>query len=234
MRLDEMSDILKTSLGLNDNPVGVALFRREEDIPKELAVIERPLRYCEMIQGARLSGNSYMATVDKHECKGGAAGIGLMECPENIASGALYFSKLNKCVSKGVGARISADMPRPPAGSIIATYVAPLDKMVVNPDVVVLVGIPLVARRITQAVMYMKGGRAEYTTAGIQTFCVDATASPYLKGEVNVSLGCDGSQRNSGLRESEMVMGVPFEMLEGICTVLRDHYKGWDAFMAGK
>jgi uncharacterized protein (DUF169 family) len=234
MRLDEMSDILKTSLGLNDNPVGVTLFRRKEDIPKELAVIERPLRYCEMVQGARLSGNSYLADVDVHSCKGGAAGIGLMECPENISSGAMYFSSLNKCVSKGVGARISAEMPRPPAGSVIATYVAPLDKMVVNPDVVILVGIPLTARRITQAVMYSKGGRAEYGTAGIQTFCVDATASPYLKGEVNVSLGCDGSQKNSGLRESEVVMGIPFEMLESICTVLRDHYKGWNAFMSGK
>jgi uncharacterized protein (DUF169 family) len=49
--------------------------------------------------------------------------------------------------------------------------------MVINPDVVILVGIPLTARRITQAVMYLKGGKAEYNTAGILTFCVDATAS---------------------------------------------------------
>jgi uncharacterized protein (DUF169 family) len=234
MRLEEMSEILKASLGLNTNPVGVVLFKREEDIPKEFASIERPMRYCEMVQGARLQGNSYLASADKHECKGGAAGIGLMECPESISSGALYFSKLNKCATKEIGARISAEMPRPPAGSVVASYVAPLDKMVMNPDVVIFAGTPLQARRITQAVLYSRGGRLDYTTAGIQTFCVDATSSPYLKGEVNVSLGCDGSQRNSGLRESEVIVGIPFDMLEEICTVLRDHYKGWDAFMAGK
>jgi uncharacterized protein (DUF169 family) len=55
-----------------------------------------------------------------------------------------------------------------------------------------------------------------------------------LKGEVNLSLGCDGPQKNPGLRESEVVMGIPFEMLGGICTVLRDYYKVWDAFMTGK
>lgn len=229
-----MSEILRTSLGLHNNPAGVKLFRRQEDIPKELAVLERPMRYCEMVQGAILQGNSYLATVDEHECKGGAAGIGLMECPENISAGALYFSKLNKCASKEIGARISGDMPRPEAGSVTATYVAPLNKMVLNPDVVIFTGSPFQARRITQAVLYSRGGRMEFNTAGIQTFCVDATSSPFVKGDVNVSLGCDGSQRNSGLRESDVVVGIPFDMMEDITTVLRDHYKTWDAFIAGK
>jgi uncharacterized protein (DUF169 family) len=233
MNLEEMSDILKSTLGLRDNPVGVALFKHEEDIPQEIRVYERPLRYCAMIQNARLEGESYLAHADYHECKGGAAGIGLLDCPENIKSGSLYFDKLKKCVTKDVGANIAANMPRPLAGSVVATYVAPLDKMVVNPDVVVIIGFPLQARRIVQAIMYKEGGRSTFTTAGIQSFCVDATSSPYLKGEVNVSLGCDGAARNAGLEDGSVVVGIPFSMMEGICTVLQKHYQGWDAFMRG-
>ena len=81
MNLNEISDVLKTSLGIKDSPVGVALFKREEDIPKGIMVSERPLNYCQMVQGARLNGESFLAHADYHKCKGGAAGLGLLECP---------------------------------------------------------------------------------------------------------------------------------------------------------
>ncbi len=93
--------------------------------------------------------------------------------------------------------------------------------------------VPLQARRIVQAVMFKEGGRSTFTTAGIQSLCVDATASPFLKGEVNVSLGCDGSARNANLEDEAVVVGIPFAMMEGICTVLKTHYQGWDKFMRG-
>ena len=234
MNLNEMSDVLKTSLGLKDNPVGVALFKQEEDIPKEIIVSERPLNYCQMVQGARLNGESFLAHANCHTCKGGAAGLGLLECPENISSGALYFEKLHKCASKEAGSQISANMPRLPSGSTVATYVAPLDKMGFNPDVVIVVGTPLAARRVTQAEMYADGGRANFSTAGIQSFCVDATAAPYLKGEVNVSLGCDGSARNANLEDESVVIGIPFEVLKQIAPVLKEHYEGWNVFMRSK
>ena len=233
MNLEEMSEIMKSSLGIRDNIVGVRLFKSETEIPKDLDSVERPFRYCSMIQEARQKGNSFLARADYHECKGGASGLGLVDCPENIASGSLYFDKLHKCETKDVGSNIAANMPRLLAGSLVATYVAPLDKMVMNPDVVIFVGNPLQARRIVQAVMFKKGGRSNFNTAGIQSFCVDATSSPYLKGEVNISLGCDGSARNAGLDDDSVVVGIPFAMMEDICNVLKTHYKGWDSFMRG-
>ncbi len=233
MNLEEMSDILKSSLGIRDNIVGVRLFKSEAEIPQDLDSVERPFHYCGMIQGARLEGKSFLARADYHACKGGASGLGIMQCPENIATGSLYFDKLHKCETKDVGINIASNMPRLLPGSTIATYVAPLDKMVMRPDVVIIVGNPLKARRIVQAVMFKEGGRSTFTTAGIQSLCVDATASPYLKGEVNVSLGCDGSAKNSGLLDDDVVVGIPFAMMEDICTVLKTHYQGWDKFMRG-
>ena len=233
MNLEEMSDVLKSSLGIHDNIVGVRLFKSEAEIPKDLTQIERPFRYCSMVQTARLQGTSFLAHADYHECKGGSSGLGLEACPENIKSGALYFDKLHKCESRDVGSNIAANFPRILPGSTVATYVAPLDKMVMNPDVVIIVGNPLTARRIVQAVEYKKGGRTSFNTAGIQSFCVDATASPYLKGEVNFSLGCDGSAKNAGLEDEDVVIGIPFAMMKDICTVLKEHYQVWDKFMRG-
>jgi len=234
MNLEEMSNALKVSLGLRDNPIGIALFKREEDIPKELGVSERPFNYCQMVQGARLKGESFLAHADYHKCKGGAAGLGLVECPENISLGNLYFEKLHKCATREAGAQISESMPRLQAGSTVATYVAPLDRMVINPDVVIVVGTPLTARRIVQAEMYTRGGRANLSTAGIQSLCVDATAVPYLKGEVNISMGCDGSARNASFEDESVVVGIPFDILREIAPILAEHYNGWDAFMRSK
>ena len=224
---------MKSSLGIHDNIVGVRLFKSEEEIPKDLNQIEKPFRYCSMVQTARLQGTSFLAHADYHECKGGSSGLGLEACPENIKSGALYFDKLHKCETKEIGSNIAANFPRILPGSTVATYVAPLDKMVMNPDVVIIVGNPLTARRIVQAVEYKKGGRTTFNTAGIQSFCVDATASPYLKGEVNLSLGCDGSAKNAGLKDEDIVIGIPFAMMGDICTVLKEHYQVWDKFMRG-
>jgi len=233
MNLEEMSDILKSSLGIRDNVVGVRLFKSDAEIPKDLDFVEKPVRYCSMIQGARLEAKSFLARADCHGCKGGAAGLGLMQCPENISNGSLYFDKLHKCETPDVGINIAMNMPRILPGYTIATYVAPLNKMSINPDVVIFIGNAMQARRIVQAVMFKEGGRSTFTTAGIQSLCVDATASPYLKGEVNVSLGCDGSAKNSGLKDDDVGVGMPFAMAEGICTTLKTHYQGWDKFMRG-
>ena len=48
MNLEEMSQVLKSSLGIHDNIVGVRLFKSEEEIPKDLDQIEKPFRYCSM------------------------------------------------------------------------------------------------------------------------------------------------------------------------------------------
>jgi len=39
--------------------------------------------------------------------------------------------------------------------------------------------------------------------------------------------------RNAGLEDEEVVVGIPYEMMEGICTVLKENYQGWDKFMRG-
>lgn len=231
MELDLMAKTLVETLHLETNPVGIKLLRSEEEIPKDIELITEPLRYCEMVQAARLRGETTLAKVDMHSCKGGAAGLGLMEFPENISSGNLYFSKLNKVMTKEAGSKIVSSFPAQKAGSTLATLVGPLEKMRVKPDVVIFVGKPFQARRVVQAALCQEGGRVNFDTAGIQSFCVDATSSPILKGDVNVSLGCDGAAKNAGLEDDFVVVGIPFDMAEKISGVLADKGKVWDDWM---
>ncbi|HPJ30755.1 MAG TPA: DUF169 domain-containing protein, partial [Methanothrix sp.] len=65
----------------------------------------------------------------------------------------------------------------------------------------------------------------------IQSFCVDATSSPILKGDVNVSMGCDGAAKNAGLEDDFVVVGIPFDMAEKITPILAERGEGWDNWM---
>ena len=49
MNLEEMAGVLKSSLGLNDNVVGVKLFKNESEIPKELGPMDKAIHYCSMV-----------------------------------------------------------------------------------------------------------------------------------------------------------------------------------------
>lgn len=231
MDYTEMSDKLVNLLGLNGKPIAVSLLKRSEDIPDDIEEIKDPLRYCQMLQKARYDGVVSFATSVKHSCKGGAAAIGLEDYPENIKTGALYFEKLEKEVSLGVAKRVVDNMPRPAPGSTVATIVAPLDNTPTKPDVVIVIGNTLTARRIAQAVIYKRGGRMHSNFAGIQSTCADATGSPYTTGEVNISIGCDGAAKNAGLNDDEMVVGIPAEMLGDIVTILAERAPGWDDWM---
>ena len=94
MNLEEMSQVLKSSLGIQDNIVGVRLFKSEEEIPKDLDQIEKPFRYCSMIQTARLKGESFLARADYHECKGGSSGLGPISCHGITSNEVFSVSKI--------------------------------------------------------------------------------------------------------------------------------------------
>ena len=228
MDYSEMSRKLVNILKIDGKPVAVSLLTRKEDIPEGMGEIDKPVRYCQMLQNARFNDVITLATEEKHSCKGGAAAIGLRDYPDNIKSGELYYSKLGKEISLGIAKRVVDNMPRPIPGSIVATIVAPLDNTPTQPDVIVVFGNVLAARRIVHAVIYRHGGRVTSNFAGIQSTCADATGSPYITGEINVSIGCDGSAKNAGLKDDELVIGIPAELIEDIVNILDLKAQEWN------
>jgi uncharacterized protein (DUF169 family) len=227
----EMSTKLVDILKLNGKPIAVSLLTRNEDVPEGMEKVDKPVRYCQMLQNARFNDAITLAAEAEHSCKGGAAAVGLADYPDNIKTGALYYNKLGKEISLGIAKRVVDNMPRPTPGSIVATIVAPLDNSPTKPDVIIIMGDVLTARRIVHAVIYRHGGRMTSNFAGIQSTCADATGSPYTTGEVNISIGCDGAAKNAGLKDDEMVIGIPAELMEDIVNILDAKAQAWDDWM---
>ena len=75
--------------------------------------------------------------------------------------------------------------------------------------------------KLAQSTLFRLGGRINAEFAGIQSVCADTCAQTYLNGQVNFSLGCDGSRKFSGIEDGEMVMGLPAELLPEITESLK-------------
>jgi len=208
----EIAETLKKSLDLRGSPVAVKLAKNPEGIPEGVGPIDETVRHCQMISRARLNGEIFYATADKHVCMGGGWALGLKELTPSLRSGEFYY-KLGKFESWAACMRTIRQVPHVPELETYATVYAPLEKTPFDPHVVVIVAEPRAMLKLAQTTLYLLGGRIESTMAGIQSVCADATALPYLSGKINYSLGCDGSRRFSGIEDNELVMGIPAELL---------------------
>jgi uncharacterized protein (DUF169 family) len=216
----EAAETLKKYLKLSGSPVAFRFATKKEEIPAGMQALDKTIRHCAMVGLARKEGRIFYSTADKHECNGGAWSLGLKEITETLKNGDFYF-KLGKFESSAACKRTIDRVAHLGAGATYATLYAPLEKTPFDPQVVLIIASPWAMLKLAQSTLFRVGGRIEAEFAGIQSVCADASAQTYLNGRVNFSLGCDGSRKFSGIDDSEMVMGIPAELLPEITEALR-------------
>lgn len=214
-----LSAVLREELGITGSPVAIRLAGSETEIPPGMVEIDSQVRHCQMVSMARNEGKCFYATADKHSCMGGAWALGLRELTPSLRSGEFYYA-LGKFESRAACRRTIDRIPHLPSNETYATLYAPLEATPFSPHVVLLVAEPLAMLKVAQSILYRLGGRIQAEMSGIQSVCADTTALVYLHGQPNISLGCDGSRKFSGIQNGEMVLGLPAELLPEIAATL--------------
>ncbi|MFH0968326.1 MAG: DUF169 domain-containing protein [Methanobacteriota archaeon] len=215
----EIARVMKELLHLDGSPVAVKFITSVDHLPEGVANLGETISHCQMVNRARKDGGIFYATKENHACMGGSWSMGLREITPTLKSGEFYY-KLGKYDSWPSCKRTIDKIPHVESGATYATAYAPLEKTPFDPTIVLIVTTPKVMLKLAQSSLYLLGGRISCNFAGIQSVCADASAQVYLTGAVNFSLGCDGSRKYSGIQESEMVMGIPAEMLPMIIEAL--------------
>ncbi|HQE85992.1 MAG TPA: DUF169 domain-containing protein [Methanolinea sp.] len=216
----EASAVLVKSLGLKNSPVAIRLAMGKEEIPEGMEKLDGTIRHCQMVNLARKEGRVFYATVENHECMGGAWALGLRQITETLKNGQFYF-KLGKFESTAACKRTIDRIPHVESGSTYATLYAPLEKTNFSPHLILVIAEARAMLKLAQATLFRLGGRITSEFSGIQSVCADACAQTFLSGKANYSLGCDGSRKFSGIEDGEMVMGLPVEMLPEIVDAVR-------------
>jgi len=214
----EAAETLRKLLNLSGSPVAFRFATKKEEIPAGMEKLDKTIRHCSMIELAR-KGKIFYSTADNHECNGGAWSLGLREITDTLKNGDFYF-KLGKFDSSAACKRTIDRVAHLGTCETYATMYAPLEKTPFDPQVIIIVANPWVMLKLAQSTLFRVGGRVHAEFAGIQSVCADACAQTYLSGKMNISLGCDGSRKFSGIDNSEMVMGIPAEILPEIIEAL--------------
>ncbi len=227
--LRDLARALVETLKLESAPVAVRLLRDGDGIPDGVRLAPEPLRHCQAIdRGSR--GEVWWLDVAHQACFAARAALGMAPFPEKVANGQVPFEH-GLAISQEVAARIMAEIPKLPQGTVVGEIVGALDRFPIAPEVVILKATPFQAMWVANALLFDSGGpRASATFAGMQASCADVTTVPILSGRMNVSPGCYGCRSAGGLRPEQMYVGLPYFLLSGVVTNLNGLRKAMQKF----
>jgi len=82
------------------------------NIPEHIVQMEGKLRLCQMLDKARLKGETFYVTEENHRCNGGSISTGVKERDERSKTGEFLFKELGLFGSKRAARRYINSNPR--------------------------------------------------------------------------------------------------------------------------
>jgi uncharacterized protein (DUF169 family) len=199
-------------------PVSIKFLNKPPDMVER---IDENMALCEMLKMAQ-QGHAFYAGAENHTCEAGLYVLGQADAPEPFISGAF-----------GAGLQIY-DQPRsasrlyrhiPKIGKGVVHYVAfsPLEKLLFDPDVLILLADTNQTEILLRAMSFRTGQMwvSKFTPA---IGCAWTYIYPYLTGELNyfiTGLG-HGMKRRQLFPEGRQIISIPFDLLPSLTHTLQE------------
>ena len=206
----KLSERIKKTLGIESLPIAISF---STEAPEGVERMHGSARLCEMLDKVRIEGESFSTVSECHECDGGASSCGLRMMSESRKTGE-FLVKLGLFGSKRAARRFLNSNPRIESGTVQVVSFSPLDKATFEPDVVVLICNAKQGMQIAEAAAYESGRRITGITG--PPICSAVVAAPFLTGEVIYSLGDAGARKYMKLKDEDIFIAIPAELLPGI------------------
>lgn len=218
MTVSEIQDKAKRirkSIDLRTHLVGVKfIFSEDETLPQEAEEL-KGYRYCQALMLAR-HGKHVTLNGEGISCPAAAAAFGFKPLPAGLKNGqGLVGFGITR--EDRTGIEMFDGMTTLTPGKLQKLYLFPMEKSVVEPDIVVIEDSVEKLMWIALAYLNAQGGkRIESSTAILQATCVDATIIPFVKNKMNLSYGCYGCRDATDIGTDEAVLGFPYPAYEKI------------------
>lgn len=171
-----------------------------------------PLNLCQFVGQARHHLRKVVATADDQVCNIGALVTGTYPYDDAMEHGE---------IAKKDGVRETPELcesmfqtlPRIPFGEVKAIAFAPLQKMEMEPDQVIIYGNPLQILKLVQGYIYSEEPRFTITTCAKYGICVEGMAQAYQTGKPAVGFPCRGERVSSIVQDQELFITIPYKLL---------------------
>jgi uncharacterized protein (DUF169 family) len=199
-------------------PVGVKFLAKP---PDRIERLSESMALCEMLKKAQ-EGNAFYVDKENHTCEAGVYVLGHADAPEPFISGG-FGAGLKIFEEPRSAGRLYQYIPK--IGKGVVSYVAfsPLNKILFDPDVLIILAKTSQTEILLRAMSYRTGKMwsSKYSAA---IGCAWIYVYPYLTGELNYTmtgLG-HGMRRRKLFPEGQQLISIPFDLLPSMLQALRD------------
>lgn len=219
MNYQEAARELKTALRLRTEPLAVAFLRDAASLPEKtrrpLQVLGKKVTICQGVTMARVYGWSLGLTPADLICVPGMLAFGLSPDPDPGQEIAALMCEVGFHQDLDSARQEVAALARFGSQEIEALYLAPLERLVLDPEVVVVYGNPAQLMRLLQGAAFGLGERAQGDFGG-KIECSSYLIGPYKTGKVRVVIPGMGDRIFSMTQDDEMVVSFPVGLLAGV------------------
>jgi uncharacterized protein (DUF169 family) len=198
-------------------PVGVKFLLNK---PAGIKKLDKGLAFCEMLGEAQKSPPFY-ATEDNFTCMGPVV-LGMREADPIFASGQVG-PKDGIYKEPRANRRIYNYIPKLAKGTVRYVAFSPLDKLTLDPDVLIITANPSQAEVLLRAYCYTSGKMITTRSTPV-LICAWLYIYPYISSEFNYSVtGLGFGMKARGiLPEGLMLISVPYDSLPMLVENLQD------------
>jgi uncharacterized protein (DUF169 family) len=214
--LNSISSNLIEQLELRYAPVGITLYREEEEPPAEISFCPDNLKsYCQALVLAG-EGRTLLLKKEQLGCKLGTSVLGMEDEMEAfLDDGVLEKYGVGLFATEEASAETLLKSTYLPRGKTRSVLISPLKAFAGLPQVVVFTADSEQVMWLLYALNYEKGGRQELPqSGGALGGCADITAWPLLEGQPNVTFLGLGCRIKSAIDACQLMMGIPGSLLE--------------------
>ncbi len=159
--------------------------------------------YCELVSKAR-HGKEYH--INSQRCSAGEYVLGRSKITPSD-----YYLRSERYASEKASKNAATTLPII-SKEYESILIAPLSKTEKPFEVCIFYLKPESVMRIIQALAYIDGKRVLIDTIGAASICGDCTARPLREG-IGLSFGCKGSRKHTGYSDSEVPLGLRYDLL---------------------
>lgn len=208
---DKWNDSVKkiySSLHLDRKVVGVKFFRNRDEFNNDNSLLpSRKMNYCLSVASAS-KGHSIKLEKSKFLCKSGCRVLGIDKSDLKNSNGE-NWSRLGLYCNSELSYSIRKELSYVQDDDIIGVTVKPIECYEDVPDVMICITNPYNAMRLIQGYSYYYGMPKNINMIGNQGICLECTARPYVKQDINVSLLCTGTRHKTNWTSEELAIGIP-------------------------